>query len=171
MKFILCIGSSLYPEHKPLLLLLSYQVVSDCLRPQWMTASHVSLSFTFSLSLLKLMCIELVMPSDLLILTPPSPHAISLSQQGLFQWVGSQSIRASASASVLQCIFRLISFRNDWFDLLVVHGTLKSLLQHHSSKASVLWHSPSFLSHPYMTTGKTEALTRRTFVGLVLAET
>ena len=62
----------------------------------------------------------------------------------------------------------LISFRVDWFDLLVVHGTLKSLLQHHSSKASMLGHSAFFivqLSHPYMTTGKTIALTRQTFVG------
>ena len=62
----------------------------------------------------------------------------------------------------------LISFRMDWFDLLAVQGTLKSLLQHHSSKASILWHSAFFivqLSHPYMTTGKTKALTRWTFVG------
>ena len=62
----------------------------------------------------------------------------------------------------------LISLRIDWFDLLAVQGTLKSLLQHHSSKASMLWHSAFFvvqLSHPYMTTGKTVALTRRTFVG------
>ena len=64
----------------------------------------------------------------------------------------------------------LISFRMDWLDLLAVQGTLKSLLQHHSSKASVLWHSPFFtvqLSHPYMTTGKTIALTRRTLIGKV----
>ena len=61
----------------------------------------------------------------------------------------------------------LISFRTDWFDLLAVHGTLKSLLQHHSSKASILWHSAFFtlqLSHPYVTTGKTIALMRQTFV-------
>ena len=66
----------------------------------------------------------------------------------------------------------LISFRMDWLDLLVVQGTLKSLLQHHSSKASILWHSAFFivqLSHPYMTTGKTIALTRRTFVGKVMS--
>ena len=64
----------------------------------------------------------------------------------------------------------LISFRMDWLDLLAVQGTLKSLLQHHSSKASILWHSAFFivqLSHPYMTAGKTIALTRRTFVGLI----
>ena len=66
----------------------------------------------------------------------------------------------------------LISFRMDWFDLLAVQGTLKNLLQHHSSKASILWHSAFFtiqLSHPYMTTGKTIALTRRTFVGKVMS--
>ena len=66
----------------------------------------------------------------------------------------------------------LISFRRDWLDLLAVQGTLKSLLQHHSSKASILWHSAFFivhLSHPYMTTGKTIALTRQTFVGKIMA--
>ena len=66
----------------------------------------------------------------------------------------------------------LISFRMDWLDLLAVQGTLKSLLQHHSSKASILWHSAFFivqLSHPHMTTGKTIALTRRTFVGKVMS--
>ena len=66
----------------------------------------------------------------------------------------------------------LISFRTDWLDLLAVQGTLKSLLQHHSSKESILWHSVFFivqLSHPYMTTGKTIALTRWTFVGKVMS--
>ena len=66
----------------------------------------------------------------------------------------------------------LISFRMDWLDLLAVQGTLKSLLQHHSSKASILWHSAFFIDqllHPYMTTGKTIALTRRTFVGKVMS--
>ena len=66
----------------------------------------------------------------------------------------------------------LISFRIDWFDLLAVQGSLKSLLQHHSSKASILWHSAFFIvqfSHPHMTTGKTIALTRRTFVGKVMS--
>ena len=87
---------------------------------------------------------------------------------------GGQSIRVSASASI--GIFNwneysgLISFKIDWFDLLAVQGTLKSLLQHHSSKPSVLQHSAFFmvqLSHPYMTTEKTIALTRQTFVGKV----
>ena len=67
----------------------------------------------------------------------------------------------------------LISFRIDWFDLLIVQGTLKSLLQNHSSKASILWHSAFFfmvqLSHPYMTTGKTKVLTRRLFVGKIMS--
>ena len=77
-------------------------------------------------------------------------------------WSFSFSISPSSEYS------RLISFRMDWLDLLAVQGTLKSLLQHHSSKASILWHSAFFivqLSHPYMTTGKTIALTRWTFVG------
>ena len=86
---------------------------------------------------------------------------------------GGQSIGVSASASVPsnECS-GLISFRMDWLDLLAVQGTLKSLLQHHSSKASVLWCSAFFmvqLSHSYMTTGKTIALTRQTFVGKVMS--
>ena len=84
---------------------------------------------------------------------------------------GGQSIRVSASASVLPMEYSgLISFRMDWLDLLAVQGTLKSLLQHHNSKASILRHSVFLilqLSHPYMTTEKTIALTRRTFVGKV----
>ena len=78
----------------------------------------------------------------------------------------------SASASVLPVNSGLISFRIDWFDLLTVQGNLKSLLQHHSSKASILWCSAFFivqLSHPYMTTRKTKALTRWTFVGKVMS--
>ena len=85
---------------------------------------------------------------------------------------GGQSIGVSASASVLPEYLGLISFRMDWLDLLAVQGTLKSLLQHHSLKALILRHSAFFtvqLSHPYMTTGKTTALTRRTFVGKVMS--
>ena len=106
----------------------------------------------------------------------PSPPALNLSQdQGLFQWVSS----SHQVARVLDFSFNispsnehpgLVSFRMDWLDLLAVQGTLKSLLQHHSSKASILQHSAFFivqLSHPYMTTGKTIALTRWTFVGKV----
>ena len=83
-----------------------------------------------------------------------------------------QSIRASASTSVLIMNIQLVTFRIDWFDLLMVQGTLKDLLQHYSSKASVLWCSAFFmvqLSHPYMTTGKIIALTRQTFVGKVMS--
>ena len=96
-------------------------------------------------------------------LLSPSPLALSLAQhQGLFQWVGSSHHVAkywsfSFSISPSNEYSGLICFRIDWFDLLAVQGTLKSLLQHHSSKASVLQHSAFFmvqLSHPYMTTGK-----------------
>ena len=85
---------------------------------------------------------------------------------------GGQSIGVSASTSVLQWTLGLISFRMDWLDLLAVQGTLKSLLQHHSSKASILQYSAFFmvqLSHPGMTTGKTITLTRQTFFGKVLS--
>ena len=104
-------------------------------------------------------------------LSSPSPPAPNPSQhQSLFQWVHSSHEVAkywSFSFSIIPSkeIPGLFSFRMDWLDLLAVQGTLKSLLQHHSSKASVLWHSAFFtvqLSHPYMTTGKTIALTRRT---------
>ena len=85
---------------------------------------------------------------------------------------GGQSIGASALASVLPWIFKVDFFRIDWFDLLAVQGTLKSLPQHHSSKASILWHSAFFmvqLSYLYMTIGKTVDLTIQTFVGNVSA--
>ena len=85
---------------------------------------------------------------------------------------GGQSIGVSASTSVLNEYSGLTSFRMDWLDLLAVQGTLKGLLQYHSSKASILWHSVFFivqLSHPHMTTGKTIALTRQTFVGKVMS--
>ena len=86
---------------------------------------------------------------------------------------GGQSIGVSALASSFKEHPGLISFRMDWLDLPAVQGILKSLLQHHSSKASILWHSAFFtvqLSHPYMTTGKTVALTRWTFVCKVLSQ-
>ena len=109
--------------------------------------------------------------------SPHSPPAFNLSQhQGLFQWVSS-SIRWpkywSFSFNISPCNEHsgLIFFRMDWLDFSAVQGTLKSLLQHHSSKTSILWHSAFFivqLSHPYMTTGNTIALTRWTFVGKVM---
>ena len=104
-------------------------------------------------------------------LSSPSPPALNLSQhQGVFQAISSshQVLSFSFSISPSNEYSGLISFRMDWLDLLAVQGTLKSLLQHHSSEAPILRHSAFFivqLSHPYMTTGKTIALTRRTFVG------
>ena len=126
----------------------------------------------------KPMSIESVMPSKHLILCcslllpAPSPSQ----HQGLFQWINSShEVRKywsfSFSTSSANEYSGLISFRMDWLDLLAVKG-LKSLLQHHSSKASMLWCSAFFmvqLSHPYMNTGKTIALTRRTFVGKVMS--
>ena len=109
-------------------------------------------------------------------LSSASPPAFSLSQhQGLFKWVSSSHKLAkywSFSISPSNEHSGLISFRMDWLDLLAVQGTPKSLLQHHSSKASILWPSAFFtiqLSHPYMTTGKTIALTRQTFVDKVMS--
>ena len=108
-------------------------------------------------------------------LLSPSPPALSLSQhQGLFKWVNSSYQVAKVLEFQLkhQSLPGLMSFRMDWLDLLVVQGTLKSLLQHHSSKASILQSSAFFivqLSHPYMTTGKTIALTRQIFVGKVMS--
>ena len=106
----------------------------------------------------------------------PSPPALNLSQHhGLFQWVGTSHQVAklwSFSISPSYEYSGLISFRIDWFDLLAVQGTLRSLLQHHRLKASVLQHSAFFtvqLSQPYMTTGKTIALTTQTFVGRIMS--
>ena len=140
----------------------------------WNVAHQASLSITNSQSLLKLMSIESVMPSNHLILSSPSPPAFNLSQHlGLFQWVGflhqvAKVLELQLQQQSFQWIFRTDSFRMDWLDLLAVQGTLKSLLHHHSSKASFFRHSAFFilqLSHPYRTTGKTIALTRWNFVG------
>ena len=111
-------------------------------------------------------------------LSPPSPPAPNPSQhQGLFQWVSSfhqvaKVLEFQLQHQSFQWNPGLISFRMDWLDLLAVQGTLKSLLQHHSSKASILQCSAFFivqLSHPYMTTGKTIALTRQIFVCKVMS--
>ena len=111
-------------------------------------------------------------------LSSPSSPAFNLSQHhGLYQWVSSfnqvaKVLQFQLQHQFFQWIFRTISFRMDWFDLLAIQGSLKSLLQHHSSKASVHRHSAFLIvqfSHPYMTTGKTIALTRRTFVGKVMS--
>ena len=156
----------------------SRSVVSDSLRPQGLQHSRLPcLSITNSQSLLKLMSIKLVMPSNHLILSHPLLLLSSIFQhQGLFQGVGSSHQQPkywsfSFSISPSNEYSRLISFGIDWFDLLAVQGTLKSLLQHYSSKASILQHSAFFLvqlSHPYVTTGKTTALTRWSFVGKVM---
>ena len=125
------------------------------------------------------MSIESVMPSSHLILChplfllppiPPSIRVFSNESTLCIRWPKYWSFSFNISPSNEHP--GLISFRTDWLDLLAVQGTLKSLLQHHSSKASILWHSAFFivqLSHPYMTTGKTIALTRRTFVGKVMS--
>ena len=152
--------------------------MSDFVTP-WTAACQASLSITKSPSLLKLMSIKLVMPSNHLILCrplllPPSIfHSIRvfLNESVLcIRWPKYWSFSFSISSS--NEYLRLMSFRMDWLDLLAVQGTLKSLLQHHSSKASIRQHSAFFivqLSHPYMTAGKTIALTRWTFVGKVMS--
>ena len=137
------------------------------------------MSITNSQSLLKLMSTELVMPSSHLILCrplllrppiPPSIRVFSSESTLHMRWPKYWSFSFSIIHSNEHP--RLISFRLDWLDLLAVQGTLKSLLQHHSSKASIRWCSAFFivqLSHPYMTTGKTIALTRWTFVSKVMS--
>ena len=131
--------------------------------------------FTISWSLIKLMSIELVMPSNHLVLCHPflllppifpSIRVFSNESALCSRWPKYQSFSCSISSSSEYS--GLISFRSDGFDIFAVQGTLKSLLQHHSSKASNLWHSAFFVgqfSHSYVTTGKTIALTIQTFVG------
>ena len=144
----------------------------------WIAARKSSLSITNSQSLLRLTSIESVMPSSHLILCrplllppiPPSIRVFSNESTLRMRWPKYWSFSFSVIPS--KEIPGLISFRMDWLDLLAVQGTLKSLLQYHSSKASILWRSAFFtvqLSHPYMTTGKTIALTRQTFVGKVMS--
>ena len=144
----------------------------------WTAACQASLSITNSQSLLKFRYNKLVIPSNHLILSLPLlllpsilPSIRDFSNDSVvhIRWPKYWSFCVSISPSSEYS--GLISFRMDWLDLLAVQGTLKSLLQHHSSKASVLWYSAFFivqLSHPYMTTGKTIALTRQTFAGIVM---
>ena len=142
-------------------------------------AHHASLSITNCRSSAKLMSIELVMPSNYLILCHPLLLLPSIFPSiRVFSHVSALCIRwpkywsFSFNISPSNEHPGLISFRMDWLNLLTVQGTLKSLLQHHSSKASILLHSTFFivqLSHPYMTTGKTTVLTRRTLVGKVMS--
>ena len=154
----------------------SHSVVFNSLRPH---AHQASLSITTSWSLLKLMSIKSVMSSNQLILCHPLfllssifPSIKVFSNESVLHirwpkfWNFSFSISTSSEYS------GLISFRMDRLDLLAVQGTLKSLLQHHSSKASILWHSALFivqLLHPYMTTGKTVTLTRWNFASKVMS--
>ena len=140
---------------------------------------HGSLSITSSQSSLKLTSIESVMPSSHLILCrplllPPSifPSIRVFSDESVLHIRWSKYWSFSFNISPSYEYSGLISFRMAWLDLLAVQGILKSLLQHHSSKASILQHLAFFivqLSHPYMTTGKTIALTRQTFVGKVMS--
>ena len=150
--------------------------MSDSLIPHGL--QHFSLSVTNSRSLLKLMSVESVMPSNHLVLCHPlllssifpSIRVFSNESALCIRWPKYWSFSFSISPS--NEYSGQISFKIDWFDLLADQGTLKSLLQHHSSKASILQRSAFFivqLSHPYMTTGKTTALTRRAFVGNVTA--
>ena len=145
----------------------------------WTAAHQASLSITISRNLFQLMSTELMMPSNHLVLCHPFLllHSIFPSI-GVFssesalhiRWPKYWSFNFSISSS--NEYSRLISSKIDWFDLLAVQGTLKSLLQHHSSKASIVWCSAFFavqLSYPYMTTGKTKALTGWTFVGKVIS--
>ena len=145
----------------------------------WAAVHQDSLSITNCWSLLKLMCLESVTVSNHLILCHPllllpsifpSIRVFSSKSVLCIRWPKYWSFSFSISPSS-ECS-GLISSRMGWLDLLAVQGTLKSLLQHHSSKASILQHSAVFtvqLSHPYMTTGKIIALTRQTFVGKVMS--
>ena len=145
----------------------------------WTAACQASLSIINSQSLPKLMFIELGMPSNHLILChplllPPSifPSIRVFSKESTLRIRWPKYCSFSSNLSPSNELSELISFRMDWLDLFGVQGTLKSLLQLHSSKGSILLHSAFFivqLSHPSMTTGKTIALTRQTFVGKVMS--
>ena len=150
--------------------------MSDSLR-LWIAAQQAPLSLSSEFAHTPILCVgDVIQPSQPL--SAPSPPALNLSQhKGLFQWV----VLHTRWPKYRSFIFNispsnehsgLISFRMDWLDLPAVKETLKSLLQHHSSKASILQHSAFFivqLSYPYMTTGKTIALTRWTFVDKVMS--
>ena len=153
------------------MLLFSRSVMSTSATP-WTAACQASLSFTISQSLLKLVSVQSVMPSNHLILYCPllllpsifpSIRVFSNESALCIRWPKCRSF----SISPFKEYSGLISFRIDWYDLLAVQGTLKSLYQYYSSKASILRHSAFFmvqLSYLYKTTGKTIALTIRNFV-------
>ena len=160
-------------------LLFSCQAVCDSSRPSWTAACQASLSLTISWSLPKFMSIDLMMPFNHLILCRPLRFlpsifpSITVFSNELavhIRWPKYRSFSFSISPSNEYSV--LISCRIDWFDLLAVQGTLKSLLQYHSPKALILWCSAFFIvqfSHPYMTTGKTIALTVWMFVGKMMS--
>ena len=145
----------------------------------WIPARQASLSITNSQSSPRLMSIKSVMPSShlilcrpLLLLPPILPSITIFSNESTLHMRWPKYCSFSFSIIPSKEIPGLISFRMDWLDLLAVQGTFKTLLQHHSSKASISWCSAFFtvqLSHPYKTTGKTVALTRRTFAGKVMS--
>ena len=147
--------------------------------PPWTTALQASLSITNCQSISKLMSIESVIPSNHLIhccplvLLPPIPPSIRVFSNESALWIRWPKYWSfSFSISPSNEHPGLLSFRMDWLDLLAAQGTLKSLLQHHSSKASILLHSAFFIvqhSHPYITTRKTITLTRWTFVDKVMS--
>ena len=155
----------------------SHSVMSDYATP-WTAACQASLSFTTSQSLLKLMSIESMMPSNHFILCYPLLLPSIFPSIRVFSSESALHIRCpkywsfSFSISLSNEYSGLISIRTNYLDLLAIQGTLKNLLRHHSLKVSILWRSAFFmvqLSHPFMTTGKTIALTRWNFVGKVMS--
>ena len=170
------IGNIIIPTMKIRKLFSSVQSLSRVwlFATQWSAARQASLSITNSQSLLKLMSIESVMPSShlilcrrLFLLPPMHPSIRVFSNESTLRMSWPKYWSFSFSISLSNEYPGLISFRMDWLDLLAVQGTLKSLLQHHSSKASILRCSAFLtvqLSHPYTTTGKTIALTRQTLL-------
>ena len=173
---ILRVDTSVFKHHSDQ---FTCSVVSRSLRPHGLQHARPPLSFSISQSLLKLIYIELVMPSNHLILCHPLlllpsifPSIRVFSNKSALHIMRPKYWSFSFSISPFYEYSGLISFRMDWLDLLAVQGTLRSLLQHHSSKASILRRSVFFIvqpSHPYMTTGKIIPLTRWTFVGKVMS--
>ena len=170
------------PMASPIFFLFSSVQLLSCVKLfaiPWTAAHQASLSITNSWSLLKLKSIKSVMPSNHLILCHPLlllpsifPSIRVFSKRSVLRITWPKYWNFSFSISPSNGYSGLISFRMDWLDLLAVQGTLKSLLQHHSSKASILQCSAFFrvqLSHPYVTTGKTIGLTRWTFAGKVMS--
>ena len=150
--------------------------MSNSLRPYGLQNGRIPCSSPTPGAFSKLMSIELVMPSNHLILChpllllPPIPHSIRVfSNESTLRMRWPKYWSFSFIISPSNEYPGLISFRMDWLDLLAVQGTLKSLLQHHSSKSPTLLHSAFFIVHSHMTTGKTIALTRQTFVGKVMS--